>query len=83
MDSSTVITPSAVTFCIASAISLPIISSPAEMVPTRAMSSEPLTFFEEATREATAASTALEIPFLTIIGFAPAAIFFMPSRTKA
>ena len=79
MDSSTVITPSAVTFSIASAISLPMISSPDEIVPTRAMSDEPLTFFELATSVSTALSTALEMPLRSTIGLAPAVTFFMPS----
>ena len=74
-----VITPSAETFSIASAISLPITSSPEETVPTRAISSVPLTFWEPALMEATAASTALAIPFFITMGFAPAARFFRPS----
>ena len=58
-------------------------SSPEETVATRAISSDPATFFEFLTMVSTAASTALEIPFLTTIGFAPAATFFMPSRIRA
>ena len=53
------------------------------MVPTRAISSEPLTFLELATSAATAASTAFFIPLRTIMGLAPAVTFFIPSRTKA
>ena len=76
-------TPSEVTFSIASAMSLPMTSSPEETVPTRAMSADPLTFFEEATSALTASSTALVMPFLIIIGLAPAATTFIPSRMKA
>ena len=83
MLSSIVITPSAVTFSIASAISLPTFSSAEETVATLAISSLPSTFFEFAITLSTAASTAFDIPFLTIIGFAPAAIFFIPSRIIA
>ena len=76
-------TPSAVTFSIASAISLPMSSSPDEMVPTRAMSDEPLTFFESATSVSTALSTAFAMPLRSTIGFAPAVTFFMPSWIMA
>ena len=82
-DSSTVITPSAVTLLIASAISLPITSSPEETVATRAISSLPLTFLEFFTTVSIAVSTALLMPFLTTIGLAPAATFFMPSLIRA
>ena len=40
-----VMTPSAETFSMASAMSLPMKASPEETVPTRAMSSVPLTFW--------------------------------------
>ena len=83
MDSSMVMTPSAVTFSIASAISSPMTSSPAEMVPTRAMSSLPLTFFALAAKASTATSTAFLMPLRSTMGLAPAVTFFMPSRTKA
>ena len=54
-DSSTVITPSLPTFCIASAIFSPIIFSPlAAIEPTCAISSEVLIFFERRLRSATA-----------------------------
>ena len=78
-----VITPSAETFSMASAISLPMNSSPLETVPTRAMSSVPLTFWELALMAETAVSTALAMPFFITTGFAPAARFFKPSRTMA
>ena len=78
-----VITPSEETFSIASAISLPTVSSAEETVATRAMSLVPETVLEFATIADTAASTAFWIPFLITIGFAPAATFFIPSRTRA
>ena len=83
MDSSIVITPSAETLSIASAIREPTYSSAAETVATRAISSLPLTCCEEALTASTAASTAALIPFLTTIGLAPAATFFIPSLTRA
>ena len=83
MPSSRVITPSAVTFSIASAISLPTDSSPAETVATLSMSLLPFTAWEFFLICSTAASTAFCMPFFTTIGFAPAAMFFMPSRTRA
>ena len=83
MDSSTVITPSCVTFSIASAINSPTLSLAAETEATRAMSSLPFTFWLPSTISLTAASTAFAIPLRTIIGLAPAATFFMPSRTRA
>ena len=67
----------------ASAMSLPIMASPEDTVPTRAMSSVPLTFWESALTEATAASTALATPFFMTMGLAPAARFFRPSPTMA
>ena len=77
--SSIVITPSAVTFSIASAISSPTNSSPAEIVATLAISLLPFTFFEFSLIIVTAVLTALFIPFFRTIGLAPAATFFMPS----
>ena len=76
-------TPSAETFSMASAISLPMVSSPEETAPTRAMSSVPLTGLEFSLMAATAAAVALAIPFFMIIGLAPAARFFRPSRIMA
>ena len=76
-------TPSADTFSIASAISEPTYSSAADTVATLAISSEPLTCSLLAFTASTVASTAALIPFLTAIGFAPAATFFIPSRTRA
>src|ERR1700704_4816742 len=82
--SSTVITPSLPTFFIASARNLPISESPlAEIVPTWAISSFDVTFFEFFIRSATTASTARSMPRLRSIGFIPAATAFEPSLTIA
>ena len=78
--SSTVITPSLPTFCIALAISWPMNSSPlAEILPTWAISSLDVTFFECFLRSATMASTARSTPRLRSIGLRPAATAFEPS----
>ncbi len=67
--SSTVMTPSLPTFSIASAMMLPIVSSPfAEMMPTWAMSFLPCVGFESFFSSATIASTALSMPRLISIG---------------
>src|SRR5215469_14291830 len=82
--SSTVITPSLPTFFIASARNLPISLSPfAEMVPTWAISSFEVTFFELALRCSTTDSTARSMPRLRSIGFMPAATDLAPSLTIA
>src|ERR1043166_3349040 len=82
--SSTVITPSLPTFCIALARKSPISRSPlAEMVPTWAISSFEVTFFEFFSRSLTMASTARSTPRLRSIGFMPAATDLAPSRTIA
>src|SRR4051812_5608438 len=84
LASSTVITPSLPTFFIASARNRPISLSPlAEMVPTWAISSFDVTFFEFFCRSATTASTARSMPRLRSIGFMPAATDLEPSRTIA
>ena len=72
-------TPFWLTFSMASLISLPISSSPEEMVPTRVMSFEPDTGFEMLLMASTAAAVALSMPFFMTMGFAPAARFFRPS----
>src|SRR6516162_8083049 len=83
-DSSTVITPSLPTFCIASAILSPIIFSPlAAIAPTWAISSEVLIFFERRLRSDTASTTARSMPRFKSIGFIPAATSLAPSRTIA
>ena len=80
LASSTVITPSLPTRSIASAIILPISSSPfAEIVPTCATSSEVDIFFDRDTSESTTASTAMSMPRLRSIGFMPDATAFAPS----
>ncbi len=83
-DSSTVITPSLPTTCIASAIFSPIIASPfAEIVPTCDTSSELLIFFDLLVRSLIAAATAISTPRFKSIGFMPAATAFTPSLTIA
>ena len=64
-------------------MSLPTFSSAADTVPTLAMSALPSTCLELDLMVSTAVSTAFAIPFLRIIGFAPAAMFFIPSRMIA
>ena len=82
--SSTVMTPSLPTFCMALARKLPISVSPlAEMVPTWAISSLEVTFLEFFCRSATMASTARSTPRLRSIGFMPAATALEPSLTMA
>jgi len=58
-----VITPSLPTFCIASAIILPILVSPFdEMVPTCATSADEPTFFARFSMSFTTAATAMSMP---------------------
>src|ERR1700748_2917472 len=79
--SSTLTTPSLPTFSIASAITSPISSSPAEIVATRAICSLPEISFDCDSMCLTTSSTAFSIPRLSASGLAPAATFFRPSRT--
>ena len=80
LDSSTVITPSLPTFFMDSAMMLPMVASLlAEIVPTCAIMS-PVTGFESFFTSSTATSTALSMPRLTAIGFAPAVTALTPSR---
>src|SRR5262245_840705 len=82
--SSTVITPSLPTFCMALARKPPISRSPlAEIVPTWAISSFEVTFFELAFRCSTISSTARSTPRLRSMGFMPAATALVPSLTIA
>src|ERR1700675_3204024 len=82
--SSTVVTPSLPTFCMASAIILPILVSPFdEMVPTWATSAEELTFLARFSMSLTTAATAMSMPRLRSIGFMPAATDLAPSFTIA
>ena len=68
----------------ASAIILPIVSSPlAEMVPTCAISPLEVTFFALFFSSSTTAVTARSMPRFRSIGLAPAATAFAPSRTIA
>ena len=81
LASSTVITPSLLTLAIASAISLPILPSLlAEMVATCSIfeMSEPTSWLCLRS-DSTTAETALSIPRLRSIGFAPAVTFFSPT----
>ncbi len=79
MLSSMVITPFWLTFSMASAIRVPMTSSPEEMVPTRAISLEPETGWEAAFTASTAALVAFWMPLRITMGLAPAARFFRPS----
>ena len=82
LASSTVMTPSLPTFCIASEIMRPISASPlAEMVPTWAVSASVVIFLVRFFSSSTIALTAASTPRLRSIGFSPAATPFAPSRT--
>src|SRR3979409_2248570 len=84
LASSTVITPSLPTFCIACAIIWPIFLSPFdEMVPTCATSDDDSTFLERFSISLTTATTPMSMPRLRSIGFMPAATALAPSRTIA
>ena len=78
-DSSIVITPSLLTFSIASEINSPIFSSFADILATLAISSFPLTGVDIFLISLVAKSTASLIPLFTITGFAPAKTFLSPS----
>ena len=79
LDSSTVMTPSLPTFSMAVAISRPMASSPAEMVPTLAICSKVSTLWASSWIWATRASTAFSMPRRRESGDAPAVTFFRPS----
>ena len=81
--SSTLTTPSLPTFSMASAITSPISSSPAEMVATRAIWSLPSSSLDCEPMLSTTMSTAFSMPRLSDSGLAPAATFLRPSRTIA
>src|SRR5215472_2550869 len=82
--SSTVITPSLPTFCIASEIILPISISPfAATAPTCAVSAGVVIFFDRFFSSSTTAFTARSMPRFRSIGFIPAATALAPSRTIA
>ena len=77
LASSTVMTPSLPTFCIASAIISPIDLSPfAAIVPTWATSADSLIFLARLAMSLTASATARSTPRLRSIGFMPAATVF-------
>ena len=78
--SSTVITPSLPTFSIASAMMLPMVSSPfAEMVPTWAISFLPWVGLDCFFSSATTTSTARSMPRFRSMGLWPAETSFSPS----
>src|SRR5918995_5934353 len=82
LASSTVITPSLPTFCMALAIIWPMSLSPFdEMVPTCATSSEEATFLARAAMSFTTSAVAMSMPRFRSIGFMPAATDFAPSLT--
>ena len=84
LASSTVMTPSLPTFCIASEIILPISVSPlAAMAPTCAVSAGVVIFLVLFFSSSTTAVTALSMPRFRSIGFMPAATALAPSRTIA
>src|SRR6195952_1702835 len=84
LASSTVMTPSLPTFCIASAIILPICLSPLdEMVPTCATSADETTFLARFSMSLRTAATAMSMPRFRSIGFMPAATDLAPSLTMA
>ncbi len=84
LASSTVMTPSLPTFCIACAIILPMVASPFdEMVPTWATSAEEPTFLARFSMSLTTAATAMSMPRFKSIGFMPAATDLAPSLTIA
>ncbi len=83
LDSSTVITPSLPTFSMASETNSPMAVLFAEMDATWEMAALVSIFLALDLIASTTLSTAFSIPSLTIMGLAPAATFFMPSRTIA
>src|ERR1035437_302076 len=76
-------TPSLPTLSMASAIIWPISGSAAEMDATWAICSLVSAGLARSCIDATAASTAVSMPFFIDMGFAPAATFLRPSRTMA
>src|SRR6202049_2744922 len=84
LASSTVMTPSLPTRCMAPAIILPIDASPlADTVPTWATSEDELTCGPRRSMSLTTAPTAMSMPRLRSIGFMPAATDLAPSLTMA
>ena len=84
LASSTVMTPSLPTFCMALAIIWPMAASPlAEIVPTCAISSDDFTFWARPWMSFTTSAVARSMPRFRSIGFMPAATDLAPSRTIA
>src|SRR6266404_1402650 len=84
LASSTVMTPSLPTFCMALAIMSPISRSPlAAIEPTCPISSDVEIFLERFLTSSTTASTARSMPRFRSIGFMPAATARTPSLTMA
>ena len=83
LPSSMVITPSFPTFSIASAISSPTASSEAEIAAIWAISCLPEMGLLMSFSPSTASFTAASMPLRSTMGLAPAATFFIPSRTIA
>src|SRR3954465_12266079 len=84
LASSTVMTPSLPTFCMASEIILPISVSPlAAIAPTCAVSAGVVILRDFFFSSSTTAVTALSMPRFRSIGFMPAATALAPSRTIA
>ena len=82
--SSTVMTPSLPTFCMARAIMAPTVLSPlAEIVPTWAISASVVILRERFSRSLMTRPTAMSTPRRRSIGFMPAATALAPSRTIA
>src|SRR5690349_21994489 len=81
--SSTVITPSLPTFVNASAMSVPIVESCAEIVATCAIDFSPSTAVAALSSAVHTASTAASMPRLSAAGLAPAATFLRPAFTIA
>jgi len=82
--SSTVMTPCLPTLSMASEMMVPIsVSLLAEMVPTWVISCLSLTGLAIFSSSSTISSTPLSIPFLSSMGFMPAATSFAPSRKMA
>ena len=83
LDSSTVMTPSLPTFSMASAISLPISGSAAEMDAVAAISSSVSISLAEDSSCSVTEATAFSMPRLRDSGSAPAATLRRPSFTRA
>ena len=83
VDSSTVITPSALTLSMASAIIRPISSSLPELTVATWRIASPATAWARAAIPVTIWAQAISIPLRRPTGLAPAATFLRPSRTMA